>query len=117
MNLSIEANVLASIVTLPNPPALYAALFWKVIMFLLTLTHERSQEKLSSRCHSTPVTSFTREWGKSLDATGGFRCSRQARRLHVACTRLSFGSPPWSEGCRTKTNHALWLSIIRPLSK
>ena len=51
MNLSIEANVLASIVTLPNPPALYAALFWKVIMFLLTLTHERSQEKLSSRRH------------------------------------------------------------------
>jgi len=67
--------------------------------------------------HATPLTRFSREEGENLDATRVFQCSPQARRLHVECTRLSFGSPPWSAGCRTKTDHALWLSIIKPLSK
>jgi hypothetical protein len=34
------------------------------------------------RWHATPITSFSRGWGKSLEATGVFRCSMPASRLH-----------------------------------
>jgi hypothetical protein len=32
--------------------------------------------------HPTPITSFSRGWGKSLEATGVFRWSMPASRLH-----------------------------------